>query len=321
MMDRLTALRDRLPALPHPDSAVGRTVMSLGGLLLIVAVLYYPVGMIVAHKIDDDTAFRATARGNGSHAVANAVALIEREVNENGWVANNPWFFASAPLDNMPNFQQGIIDAMARFSLEMSDQIGRVRGSSQIDPDLEKASGQLRIPGDRWIFDLQTSIAPVASSEAEYRSAARALAKYNDRLADDNAVFERRADNLHGTLERFAADIGSESAKLDRAISELSTFALTSDDVFYRTKGKLYGYYILLSALRDDYDNIISEKELANVWADMLASLKAASEMSPSLIINANPDNVILPSHLTGLGFHLLRARTKIKEITNILLK
>ncbi len=320
-MDRITALRDRLPALPHPDSTIGRLSMGLGGLLLVVAVLYYPVGMIVTHKIDDDTSFRVTARGNGSHAVASAVGLIEREVLENSWVANNPWFFPSAPLDNMPNFQQGIIDAMARFSIEMADQVGRVRGSSQVDPDLEKAAGQLRIPGNRWIFDFQTSLAPVASSEAEYLNAARALARYNDRLADNNAVFEKRADNLHGTLGRFSADLGSESAKLDQAIMELSTLSMTTDDVFYRTKGKIYGYYILLSALRDDYDNIISEKELSNVWADMLVSLKAASEMSPGLIVNASPENTVLPSHLTGLGFYLLRARTKISEIMNILLK
>ena len=43
--------------------------------------------------------------------------------------------------------------------------------------------------------------------------------------------------------------------------------------------------------------------------------------MDPLLVINGAPDAVILPSHLAAQGFYLLRARTQLKEISNILLK
>ena len=109
----------------------------------------------------------------------------------------------------MPNFQIGIIAALGRFAVEMTDQIGRTRGSSQADPDLDKAAGLLKYAPTVWIFDLSTSWAPTASSESQYRAARRALLAYNDKLAADKAVFERRADNLLATLDRFAADIGS----------------------------------------------------------------------------------------------------------------
>jgi hypothetical protein len=65
---------------------IGYSLLGLFALLL----LYYPVGMLITHKIDDNIRFESTTTdmpGNGSRAVAMATALIEREVDLNGWVA------------------------------------------------------------------------------------------------------------------------------------------------------------------------------------------------------------------------------------------
>jgi len=102
---------------------------------------------------------KAAAEAGGSRAVAMAAALIERETDQHRWVANDPFFLPSAALDNMPNFQQGMIAAIGRFAFELTDQIGRTHGSSQTDKDLQRASGQLQYPGDIWVFDWSTSIA------------------------------------------------------------------------------------------------------------------------------------------------------------------
>src|SRR5262249_21926951 len=103
--------------------------------ILILVLAYYPVGMIWISKIDDDPSFDpGPVQDGSSHAVAMAAALIDREVNKNDWPANDPFFYPGAALDNMPNFQIGIIAALGRFAVEMTDQIGRTRGSSQADP-------------------------------------------------------------------------------------------------------------------------------------------------------------------------------------------
>jgi hypothetical protein len=39
------------------------------------------------------------------------------------------------------------------------------------------------------------------------------------------------------------------------------------------------------------------------------------------VVVNGAPDAQAVPSHLAAQGFYLLRARTKLREITNILLK
>ena len=314
-------MSDANQALPPPP----RRWLGLLGALALALALYYPIGMIWVHRIDADPDFTASAGDvtpGGSRAVAIAAALIDREVNINRWTANDPFFMPAAALDNMPNFQQGVISAIARFTIELTDQIARTRGSSEADADLEKALGLLKYPGTVWIFDFSTSWAPTASSEAQYRAGLRSLRSYNTRLAEGNAMFERRADNLIVILDRIAADIGSSSAALDRQIRENSgLFDLTADDLFYAVKGRLYAYYLVLRELAIDFDNVLTDRDLTPAWTRMLESFRASVEIEPWVIVNGPPDSAVLPSHLAAQGFYLLRGRTQLREISNILLK
>ncbi|MBM3570047.1 MAG: DUF2333 family protein [Alphaproteobacteria bacterium] len=309
-----------------PPAAGGKgwkyaTLAVLAGLAL-----YYPVGMALFHRVGDDTALslsEAEASGAESRAVAMMAKLIQREVAEGHWAANDPFFHPGTLLDNMPNFQQGMMAALARIAFELVDQIGRVRGSSQTDKDLQAASGQLQYPGTRWIFDFKVSWAPTASSEAQYRAARGALVAYNKRLGQGQAIFERRADNLLATIDRIALDIGSSSATIDSQIRDAPNWLIDTkaDDVFYGVKGQCYAYYLVLRELAADFPQVMREKELAGTWGNMLDSLKRCAELAPWVVVNGAPDSQLLPSHLAGLGFFLLRARTQLREISNILLK
>jgi hypothetical protein len=291
----------------------------------VALLLYYPLGAWWLHVIDDDPDFAVAAESvaGGSRAVAMAAALIEREVDINGWVANDPFFLPGSALDNMPNFQQGMIAALARFAFELTDQIGRTRGSSRADNDLQEAAGLLQYSGTKWIFDFSTSLAPTATSEAQYRRARRALLDYNRRVAEGKAAFERRADNLQATLDRIALDLGSTSAALDAHIREQSGAMLdfAADDLFYNVKGQTYAYYLILRELEADFAAVVRERELAGAWAQMLASMAAAAGLQPWVVIDGAPDSQFLPSHLASLGFYVLRARTQLREITSILQK
>jgi hypothetical protein len=286
--------------------------------------LYYLGGMLWLHEIDDDPDFalESSAPEGGSQAVAVAADLIDREINSNRWVANDPFFMPGSLLDNMPNYQQGIIAAVSRFNIELTDQIARTRGSSQVDRDVDIASGLLRYPGTVWFFDFRTSWAPTASSESQYRRAMQALRSYNERLGQGQAVFEARSDNLLATIDRMSADIGSSSAAIDQHLEGAGFWPdWTADDLFYANKGRLYAYYLLLRALGVDFANVVRERELAGAWAQTLESFRAAATLQPWVIVNGAPDGQVMPSHLAAQGFYLLRARTQLKEVSNILLK
>ncbi len=318
-------IRERLPFYGE-DSGARRPLIGLGAILLVLLLLYYPIGMLLSYEIADDPEFALPAsqlQPGQSRAVAIAAALLDREVNEVGWVANDPFFMPSSLLDNMPAYQQGVVGALARFAFELADQIGRSRGSSQLDPDLKDASGLLQYSGEVWVWDPSVSLTPTATSEAQYNKARKALESYNRRLAADDAIFERRADNLLATLDRIALDIGSSSAVIDRQIAEHANDFIDTeaDDIFYNVKGQSYGYYLVLRALRDDFANVIGERDLETVYGQLLDSMHRIVMLQPIVVTNGEPDGMLLNSHLAVQGFYLLRARTQLKEITNILLK
>lgn len=291
--------------------------------LAILIALYGLGGMVYFHTIEDDPDF-GTALDIGpeqSLTVALTARLIEREVDVNNWVANDPVIFPSAWLDNMPNFQRGLFQALSRFAVELSDQLARVRGSSQIDPDLEAAAGALRYPGDVWVFDFST-FSLRERSESQYRQAAASLRRYNERLAAGDAVFERRSDNLLATLDRFASDLGGASATLFGFVESRAGafFDFQSDDVFYATKGRLYAYYLLLRAMRSEFADVIADRDLEPLWDELVNSMRAAALLHPWVVMNGTLDGIAAPNHLAAQGFLLLRARTQLREITNVLL-
>lgn len=292
--------------------------------LIAAAVFYYLGGAIYVHEIDDDPDFAAGVEvpEAASRAVHVAGLLLDREVDLHHWVANDPGFLPGYLLDNMPAFQTGIVIALGRFAAELRDSLGRRRGSSEEDPDLEAAAGRLNYPGDIWIFEWSsTPVQP--SSESQYRRARDDLRRYNERLARGGAVLDKRPDNLFVTLDRIGADVGALSAAQTQAIGDRATVLLDTrgDDLFYQAKGRLYAYYLILRELRRDFDRVIVERNLNGVWDEMLASMREAATVRPWIVMNGPLDSQSTPNHLAAQGFLLLRARTQLRELKDILAK
>lgn len=314
---------DPSPELPHREVRWGLIARAALIVVLILFVVYPACAWLYSH-VDDDPSFAApagTVRAGQSQAVANTIALIDLEVNQRAWPANDPWFFPTALLDNMPNYQKGVMQALGRFAFELTDQIGRARGSSEADKDLQDAAGLLQYPPDVWVWNPSTSFWPTATSESQYRKAVKTLTKYNERLAAGQAVFDTRADNLKFTLDRMAADLGSSSSVIDQHIRKTSGFPFqnATDDIFYTTKGQMYGYYIVLKGMQTDFAGVIKQRDLTVPWSNMMASFRAAIALEPNVVLNGAPDSDFIPCNLCGEGFYLLRARTQLREITNIL--
>jgi hypothetical protein len=157
-----------------------RRVLKWGvGILIAAFVLYYPLGALIVENIDDDPQFapRNTAPGE-SRAVAVAADLVTREVDVHQWTPMQPFFMPAGILDNMPNYQRGIMAALGRFSTEMMDQLGRTRGSSQTDRDLEQARGFLNEQPNIWIWQPSVSLLPSATSAQKYRAGRDKLIAY-----------------------------------------------------------------------------------------------------------------------------------------------
>ena len=231
---------------------------------------YVLLGMILTERINDDPGFAPPIVTEGGLASVDMVAaVIEREVGETAWVANDPFFLPGAHLGNMRAYQEGVIYALSRFSIEMADRLGRERGTTRVEPDLDQAAGLLRFPGDVWHFDFDSSWAPTVTSEAQYLAAARALRSYNERIASGAAVFTPRRDNLFAAISRIEADISSKANVLVDHVERVAAGEPVRSDarnVFYSTKGRLHGYLMVLRALGEDFEPVIEREGLSLVW-------------------------------------------------------
>lgn len=306
---------------PRRGSLLRRVGIGLG--MLVAAVLVYFVGgALWVHKIDDDPAFDAQVivPQGASVTVAVVADLVSREVDQHGWVANDPPFQPGYLLDNMPNYQTGIMTAVGRFATELRDRLARVRGSSASDADLERAAGKLNFPGDQWALQASWPFVQ-AASEGQYRQGVEDLRHYNERLAQGQAVFERRADNLQAVLDRIADDLGASSAALTHQVDRNATIFLDlqADNLFYRVKGRLYAYYLILRSFEQDFANVIKERNLQASWDELLESARLGASLHPWMVSNGPLDSQAVPNHLAAQGFLLLRVRTKLEEIVDIL--
>jgi hypothetical protein len=220
----------------------------------------------------------------------------------------------------MPSFQTGVVNAVGRFSFEMLDQIGRRSGSSGADPDLERASGFLQYPPYIWVWEPSRSFLPSVPSESQYRQGLAALERYNARLGRGEAIFERRTDTLAQVLSRISDDLGSQTSQIDRAQNTgWWIFSRSADDVFYRNKGMLYGYDVILEALGDDFVKVIEENNLSAIWAQTLTSLRQGSQLRPAIVLNGRTDRSIFANHLALQGFAMKRAILQLEELVTVL--
>ena len=268
--------------------------------------------------------------GCGRSAMVEVTAdLISFNVDENNWVPSMllskaglfgiPW--KNTPFfDNKAAFQLGINQVLRRTSVELVDTLGRARGTSQIDQNLQDARGNLAYDEEAWYFSL-SPIGPQIPAQSRYREARKNLLAFNDRLAACQATFDPRADNLLQFFDRVASDIGSTSDIL-RARMEASNagwFDPRADDRFWFAYGQLYAYHGILNAARADFRDTFVERNITRVWDRTAEQLRSALNMTPAIISNSSESSWIMPSHLATMGFYLLRVRSNMVEIRSIL--
>ena len=267
-----------------------------------------------------------------SYIVAATAALIDFEVATNGWLPSNPFykmgFFGIAWertkfFDNKAAFEKGVHQAVGRTAIELAETLGRVRGTSEIDPDLVTARGNVQTDPATWYFNLfgTQPFGPTTSTPTYFRKGGEALRRYQARLVTCQATFDARADNLHEFVDRIASDIGSTTAGLaERAETHHSGwFDTRADDMFYFAQGQLYAYYGILKAAHADFAEVITTRDIGAIWDNLEQPIRHALSLSPLIVSNGAEDSWIMPSHLGTIGFYMLRARSNLVEMRQVL--
>lgn len=284
-----------------------------------------------------------------SRTVAMQIALIEQIAVRNVWVPARPLYkaglfglvpFEGTPfLDNKAAEQLGILDILRRLGIELTDSLGRIRGTSETNAELNAAQAALRIDESAWFVNnpLNPAVNTISPSAASsYERAMPLYVQYNADLANCAAVFDTRSDNLRETLSRFTATLGSTTTELLQRsrstvynVSEMKFVEGTgtnagwldfrADNAFYRARGKMYALHGILMGMRHDFSRVLSDRNVHAVWDKMEQSVAEAANLQPLIVSNAAPDATLLPNHLGVMGQMILRARTSMVELRDIL--
>ncbi len=255
--------------------------------------------------------------------------LIDMNVNQGAWLPSNPvykagLFFAidwkETPFfDNRAAFQLGINQVVRRTAIELVDRLGRIRGTSSINPSLQKAREASNYRENAWVFTFSPPFLQ-PSTQSRLRDAQKMFNKFNAELTACEADFDARADNLLQFLDRVTADIGSTSEILQRRMEQANFigFDRRADDRYWFTYGQLYAYHGILTAMRSDFRNVFQQRNLDALWKRVDAQLTDVLNTQPFIVANGSASSLI-KSHMESIGFDLLRVRSNLVEIRDVL--
>ncbi len=316
--------------------------------------LNYPQALITATPVaglSSETGTDSAAAGQTcqpSQIVEIQVGLLDLLVNQNDWAPATPQYkaglffitdWASTPFfDNKASFQIGALGAVRRMSIELTDTLGRVRGTSEADPDLVAARGRLQIDETTWILNPFNDRLPLwgTSAASNYGDAIDLFERFNTRLTTCDALFDARADNLFQLLDRVSKDLGSLVDQIGKRsqgrIYDVAThsfvdgegnnagwFDLRADNLFHEARGRMYAYHGLMQGARIDFADVLEKRDLTDVWDRMEARIAETANLSPLIVSNGREDGFMMPDHLSAMAENVLRARANIVELRDIL--
>ncbi|MGO2415937.1 MAG: DUF2333 family protein, partial [Cobetia crustatorum] len=150
----------------------------------------------------------------GTATVATLMKLNDTLLHKPGGYLKNDIAPPGLWLDNMPNWEYGVLVQIRDMTREMRKEFSRSQSQSSDDKALGKAESLLFIDANAWMLP---------KAESEYADANRQLGDYLKRLSDDtqnNGQFYARADNLVAWLSDVENRLGSLSQRLSASVGK-----------------------------------------------------------------------------------------------------
>ena len=287
-------------------SKLGRTLILT---LIVIGVAGYCAVMFLQSRKPPLPALPAeNGAVTGHGTVSMVVELMEAQLNGfGGWLPNDlpgsPGYF----LDNLPNFQLGVLSTVRHTSRVLRDNLTRQRTSDQLHKETDIAYSAYANDPAKWAFP---------SAEGIFGRGNAALLRFRDDLGGQ-ANFFPRADNLIQLLEQMISELGAVSALLLDARDGDKVGWFEVDDNFYYAQGVAYAMYGVVGAVRADFRQVIKDKNALEI-TDLIVHSLRESQFEPWIIGNGSKDG-IMANHSNNLKVYLDDARQKMKSLVSIL--
>jgi hypothetical protein len=345
--DYFTRLGTRVVHLYHPRTWREKGIVWSGSLFvatLIVIVLV--LGVLWSDEPEPFDVYGAAmerAGGQSEKLVTGYVTtstLIEVSstlLDKPGGYLSNDVFPPGVYLDNIPNWEFGVLVQVRDLARAMRNDFSRSQSQSAEDKDLIIAEPQFNFDNASWLFP---------DTEGEYRDAIDALERYLDRLTDEDqtdAQFYARADNLREWLSLVEKRLGSLSQRLSASVGqarintdlagettaqqstprpseiEVRTPRFEVDDVFYEARGSAWALLHFLKAVEHDFRPALEKKNAVVSLRQIIRELEATQQNVWSPVILNGSGFGFVTNHSLVMASYLSRANAAVIDLRNLL--
>lgn len=343
LSERVQDYRERLQDW-WADGGAGR------GLVVTVIVLYLLASVIIGmfwssepdlfavkERADQRAAEMGLDNVIGFTTTAALMEVTDTLLHKRGGYLSNDVFPPGVWLDNIPNWEYGVLVQVRDFSRALRKDFSRSQSQSTEDKDLAVAEPQMHFDNESWA---------VPSSEAEYERGLRALNNYLRRLADPKeptAQFYARADNLRQWLFDVETRLGSLSQRLSASVGkarlntdlagdpaavqstptvddqEVKTPWSQVDDVFYEARGTAWALAHILRAIEVDFNDVLVKKNALVSLRQIIRELEATQEPLWAPMVMNGSGFGMFANHSLVMASYISRANAAILDLRELL--
>ncbi len=240
-------------------------------------------------------------------------------------------------LDNMPNFEFGVLVQVRDLARVLRNDYSRSQSQSTEDEDLAQAEPAFNFSNDSWIFP---------TTESKYREGIEALKRYRLRLTQTqqtDAQFYARADNLREWLAVVEKRLGSLSQRLSASVGQVrvntdlagdpaadhstprpseldvKTPWLQLDDVFFEARGTAWALVHFLRAAEFDFADVLEKKNARVSLRQIIRELEASLEgLGSPMVLNGSGFG-LFANHSLVMASYLSRANSAVIDMRDLL--
>jgi len=273
----------------------------------------------------------------GSYTTSTVIVAMETLLNKRGGYLSNDVLPPSIWLDNIPNWEFGVLVQVRDITRSMRNDFSRSQSQSTEDKDLIIAEPKFNFDSKSWIFP---------ATENVYQEGVDALYGYLNRLQDPSnpdAQFYARADNLKDWLSQVEKRLGSLSQRLSASVgqtrlntdlageSDAVQSTATSqqvdvktpwseiDDVFYEARGAAWALMHFLRAVELDFAPTLQKKNALISLRQIERELEATQDQLWSPLIMNGSGFGMFANHSLVMASYISRANAAVIDLRNLL--
>ncbi len=265
----------------------------------------------------------------GARTTAVLIHNMDFLMRKAGGYLSNDVMPPSVFLDNMPNWEFGVVVASRDLATALRNQLSRAQSQSPEDEDLG-------IGEPYYYFETESWILP--ATESQYQKGIAAFRRYLRRLQQGRAPFYPRADNLTQYIDILAKRLGSYTQRLSASsalheetalvIGGKPSTALTPlertpwlevDDHFHEARGYCWALLHIMRAIEQDFQEILRLKAAETPVHQIIVELEAtqASILSP-VVLNGSGFGIFANYSLT-LATYIAHANAALIDLRALL--